>query len=81
MRPIKRYSNRKLYDTTAKHYVTLQDLAVVIRKGETVAIVAHDTGTDLTSQTLAQIVFEEEKRAPSLSVELLHKVIREGLKA
>ena len=80
MRTIKRYSNRKLYDTTVKHYVTLKDLAVAIREGETVSIVAHDTGADLTSSTLAQVIFEEEKRSPSMSVELLHKVIREGLR-
>lgn len=81
MRTIKRYSNRKLYDTTVKHYVTLKDLAVSIREGETVTVAAHDTGADLTSATLAQIIFEEEKRAPSMSVELLHKLVREGLKA
>lgn len=81
MRTIKRYSNRKLYDTSVKHYVTLKDLAIEIRQGETIAVHDHDTNTDLTSATLAQIIFEEERRAPSMSSELLHKVIREGLKS
>lgn len=80
MRTVKRYSNRKLYDTGAKHYVTLKDLALVIRQGDTVSVVDHANGQDLTTQTLAQIIFEEEKTAPRMDSTRLHQVIREGLK-
>ena len=55
---IKRYSNRKLYDTDAKHYVTLEDLANFVRKGEDVQVVDYTTGDDLTSMTLLQVIFE-----------------------
>src|SRR5512135_361111 len=63
---IKRYANRKLYDTEAKRYVTLEDLAGFVRQGEDVRVVDHATGEDLTSQTLFQIIFEEEKKIGGL---------------
>jgi polyhydroxyalkanoate synthesis repressor PhaR len=78
MRTIKRYSNRKLYDTAAKRYATLVDLASFIREGDTINVIDHTTSADLTTSTLAQIISMEEKLAPKLSSELLHKVIREG---
>jgi polyhydroxyalkanoate synthesis repressor PhaR len=80
MRIIKRYTNRKLYDTTSKHYVTLKDLAVAIRGGDTINVTDHSTGQDLTSQTLTQILFEEEKSNPQMDPARLHLAIREGLK-
>ncbi len=64
MRLIKRYSNRKLYDTTDKQYTTLHRLADNIRKGEEVKVQDHATSADLTVPTLAQIVFEEAKLNP-----------------
>lgn len=76
---IKRYSNRKLYDTDSKRYVTLEDLAEFIRRGEDVRVVDHVSGDDLTSMTLLQVVFEEEKKISGLlpSV-LLARLIRAG---
>ena len=59
MRTIKRYSNRKLYDTTERHYVTLTDVASFVRKGDEVQVTDYVTQADLTAQTLAQILFEE----------------------
>lgn len=59
---IKRYANRKLYDTDAKRYVTLDGIAELIRQGKEVRVVDHATGADLTPQIQAQIIFEEEKR-------------------
>jgi polyhydroxyalkanoate synthesis repressor PhaR len=79
MRTIKRYSNRKLYDSSAKHYVTLRNLAECIRTGETIVVIEKDTNLDLTTATLAQIIFEEEKLTPKMSAERLHAIIREGL--
>jgi polyhydroxyalkanoate synthesis repressor PhaR len=59
---IKRYPNRKLYDTGAKQYVTLEGIADLIRQGQEVHVLDHATGEDLTAVTLTQIVFEQEKK-------------------
>ena len=59
---IKRYPNRKLYNTNAKKYVTLQGIAQLIQTGNDVEIFDHVTGEDLTSITLTQIIFEQEKK-------------------
>ena len=66
MTVIKRYSNRKLYDSDAKRYVTLEDVAEAIRRGEEVQVVDHVSGSDLTSVTMLQIIFEEQKRIGGL---------------
>lgn len=60
-RVIKRYANRKLYDTRDSRYVTLQQIAEYVRGGEDVTIIDNTTKEDLTSATLAQIVYEAEK--------------------
>ena len=62
MRQIKRYPNRKLYDTAQKRYVTLNDIARLIRDGYEVQVTDHSSGEDLTTITLTQIIFEQEKR-------------------
>ncbi|HEY8431618.1 MAG TPA: polyhydroxyalkanoate synthesis regulator DNA-binding domain-containing protein [Sandaracinaceae bacterium] len=62
-RVIKRYANRKLYDTRESRYVTLQQIAKLVRDGEEVAIIDNTTKEDLTRVTLAQIIYEEEKSA------------------
>ena len=59
---IKRYPNRKLYDTVSKQYITLEGIADLIRGGEEVVVVDHATGEDLTAVTLTQIIFEQEKK-------------------
>jgi len=59
---IKRYPNRKLYDTEAKKYITLDGIAALIREGQEVQVVDHTTGEDLTALTLSQIIFEQEKK-------------------
>ena len=59
---IKRYPNRKLYDTEAKKYITLDGIAALIREGVEVQVVDHTTGEDLTALTLSQIIFEQEKK-------------------
>jgi polyhydroxyalkanoate synthesis repressor PhaR len=76
---IKRYSNRKLYDTESKRYVTLEDLADFIRQGEDVRVVDHVSGEDLTSVTLLQVIFEEEKKIGGLLPQVfLTRMIRAG---
>lgn len=59
---IKRYPNRKLYNTEAKKYVTLEGIAELIRQGQEIQITDHQTGEDLTAVTLTQIIFEQEKK-------------------
>jgi polyhydroxyalkanoate synthesis repressor PhaR len=68
-RIIKRYSNRKLYDTKDSRYVTLLQIAEMVRTGEEVQIIDNNTKDDLTEVTLAQIIYEEQK-AHSRSVPL-----------
>ena len=60
-RVIKRYSNRKLYDTKDSRYVTLLQIAEMVRTGEDVQIIDNNTKDDLTEVTLAQIIYEEKK--------------------
>lgn len=59
---IKRYPNRKLYDTDAKQYVTLDGISDLIRDGQEVQVIDHATGEDLTAVILTQIIFEQEKK-------------------
>ena len=68
-RIIKRYSNRKLYDTKDSRYVTLLQIAEMVRSGEEVQIIDNNSKEDLTEVTLAQIIYEE-KKANSRSVPL-----------
>ncbi len=72
---IKRYSNRKLYDSEAARYVTLDELGDRIHAGEDISIVDHESGADLTAVTLMQIMFEREKKVGGM----LPKAILTGL--
>jgi polyhydroxyalkanoate synthesis repressor PhaR len=64
-RVIKRYSNRKLYDTKDSRYVTLLQIAEMVRTGEEVQIIDNNSKEDLTEITLAQIIYEEQKQKAS----------------
>lgn len=64
-RLIKRYANRKLYDTKDSRYVTLHQIAEFVRRGEDVKIIDNKSKEDLTNVTLAQIIYEEEKKGES----------------
>lgn len=78
-RVIKRYTNRKLYDTDQSRYVTLDDIARLIRENEEVRVIDNETQDDLTAVTFAQIILEEEKRKTNLvSVPFLRKLIHSG---
>jgi polyhydroxyalkanoate synthesis repressor PhaR len=78
-RVIKRYTNRKLYDTDQSRYVTLDDIAKLIRDNEEVRVIDNETQDDLTAVTFAQIILEEEKRKTNLvSVPFLRKLIHSG---
>jgi polyhydroxyalkanoate synthesis repressor PhaR len=58
---IKRYPNRKLYDTAARRYVTLAEIANLIQRGVEVQVVDYASGEDLTARILSQVIFEQEK--------------------
>ncbi|HTY76296.1 MAG TPA: polyhydroxyalkanoate synthesis regulator DNA-binding domain-containing protein [Candidatus Bathyarchaeia archaeon] len=76
---IKRYSNRKLYDTQESRYVTLEELEELIRAGREISVVDVSTGEDLTSVTLAQIILENERsRRAGLPTGFLHQLIKHG---
>ena len=73
---IKKYGNRRLYDTAAKEYVNLDDIAALIRQGTEVRVVDARTGKDLTRVTLTQIITEDAKEKPTgLPLELLRQLI------
>ena len=76
---IKRYSNRKLYDTQESRYVTLEELEELIRAGKEISVVDVSTGEDLTSVTLAQIILENERNhRATLPTGFLHQLIKHG---
>jgi polyhydroxyalkanoate synthesis repressor PhaR len=76
-RVIRKYSNRRLYDTGASRHVTLEDLRQLIISGEKIKVVEDKTGEDLTRAVLLQIISEQEQfGSPVLSPELLETIIR-----
>jgi polyhydroxyalkanoate synthesis repressor PhaR len=73
---IKKYANRRLYNTETSTYITQADLALLIRLGREVEVVDAKTGQDLTRQTLAQIILEEEAKGASvLPVNFMRQLI------
>ena len=78
-RQIKRYESRKLYDSAESRYVSLQELAQLIRDGEEVEVVDNNSGTDVTVQTLTQVILEEGRKGRSpVSSSALHQLLRKG---
>jgi polyhydroxyalkanoate synthesis repressor PhaR len=75
---IKKYSNRRLYDTQESHYITLDELAGKVRAGIDVAVVDAKSGEDLTRTTLTQILMEERGAARMLPSDVLAQLIRMG---
>ncbi|MEW6731379.1 MAG: polyhydroxyalkanoate synthesis regulator DNA-binding domain-containing protein [Acidobacteriota bacterium] len=80
-RTIKRYANRKLYDLSAKHYLTLDDLAALVEAGEQVRVIDKESGQDITSAVLSKIVSEmvsdsTDKEKAWLPAELLTQMIQ-----
>ena len=73
---IKRYANRKLYDTVQSCYVTLDDIADMIKEGQEIRILDNKSKEDLTAVTFAQIIFEEEKKVAKMPLMLLREIIQ-----
>jgi polyhydroxyalkanoate synthesis repressor PhaR len=73
---IKKYANRRLYNTRTSAYVTLEDLAAMVREGVDFVVYDAKTNDDLTRQILTQIIFEEESRGEALlPVQFLRQLI------
>ena len=82
IRLIKRYGSRKLYDTEESRYVSLDERAGWIRRGQQIRVVDNKSSEDVTSQTLTQIISEEGRKGTALLPnELLHELIRIGEQA
>jgi polyhydroxyalkanoate synthesis repressor PhaR len=73
---IKKYGNRRLYDTAGSRYVNLDDIAAFVRQGKEVKVVDAKTGQDLTRVTLTQIIMGDAKDKPTgLPLELLRQLV------
>lgn len=77
-RLIKRYANRKLYDTARSSYITLDEIAALIKEGEEIQIVDNRTKEDLTAVTMAQILVEEQKRQKRSALPNLRELIQQS---
>jgi polyhydroxyalkanoate synthesis repressor PhaR len=75
---VKKYSNRRLYDTSDSRYITLEELAEKVRQGEDVRVVDAKTGEDLTATTLTQVIIEGRGAARLLPISLLIQLVRLG---
>ena len=77
VRIIKRYQNRKLYDTFQSCYVTLEEIAQIIREGNEIQVIDNKSKNDITYMTQIQLLFDQERKSlkPG-NTELLKRVIR-----
>lgn len=80
-RLIKRYGSRKLYDTGASAYVSLDRVAALIREGEEIRVVDNKSGEDVTAAILSQVIAEEGRNGGGLSSGFLHDIVRMGERA
>jgi polyhydroxyalkanoate synthesis repressor PhaR len=74
---IKKYANRKLYDTRTSRYITLEGIAELVRDGHEIKVADRDSGQDLTQVILSQIVLSQEKRGPARLVDAGGEAIHE----
>ncbi|MFK7800102.1 MAG: polyhydroxyalkanoate synthesis regulator DNA-binding domain-containing protein [Anaerolineae bacterium] len=79
MLTIKRYPNRKLYDTEARKYIRLDEIAVLIQNGNEIEVIDNVTGDDLTAVILTQIIYEQEKKSGGfLPRSVLQSLVQSG---
>jgi len=79
MHEIKKYANRKMYDRTDKRYITMAQLAKLIKSGEEVSIIDNNTGEDLTSAIVSQLIGREKKdKEKGVSPRVLMQLLRKG---
>ncbi len=75
---IKRYANRKLYNTETSRYITLKGIALLIEQGAEVRVVDNETGEDITSVALSQILVDNERAQRAVPRTLLSDLIQRG---
>ncbi|MBN1774202.1 MAG: polyhydroxyalkanoate synthesis regulator DNA-binding domain-containing protein [Deltaproteobacteria bacterium] len=73
---IKKYGNRRLYDTDRSRYITLDELAGIVQGGAKVRVVEEASGKDITRQVLLQVILERDERVDLVPAELLHAILR-----
>jgi len=74
---IKKYPNRRLYDTTTSRYITIDDLAEMVKKDQEFSVLDVKTGDDLTRVTLTQIILDHEQKGYNvLPIELIRQIIK-----
>ncbi len=78
LRQIKKYANRKFYDTEEKRYVSLSHIASLVREGEEIQVVDNETGENITGLVLSQILREQERQGDFLPQTLLTALVRRG---
>ena len=79
VRVIKRYQNRKLYDTNQSCYVTLEEISQMIKNGDDLRVIDNKSKADITSITLTQLLYESERKSKNaVPVEMLKEIIRSG---
>ena len=79
VRIIKRYQNRKLYDTNQSCYVTLEEIAHMIKNGDDLRVIDNKSKADITAITLTQLLYESERKSKvAVPVEMLKEIIRSG---
>ena len=80
LRKIKKYANRKLYDTATKRLIALAEIAACISEGDSVQVIENETGEDITTVVLVQIILEQEKRKREIMPipVLLQELVRRG---
>ena len=75
---IKRYANRKLYNTETSRYITLKGIADLLEQGQDVKVIENDSGEDITSVTLSQILVDTERDGRSVPGNLLSELFQRG---
>ena len=76
MRHIKKYSNRRLYDSTSSSYINMDDLIQLVREGEEIQVTEETTGNDITNTLLLQSILENNSTVQVFPTQLLHRLIR-----
>lgn len=77
-RIIRRYANRKMYDVKKSRYVSLSDLAEIVRSGETIRVTNKNEDVDYTAQILRQIILDQNRQTDESSIPTLHEWVRMG---
>lgn len=78
MQIIKKYANRKLYHTNRKQYITLEGIAALVQRGESVQVIDNESGEDITAQILAQVVLHDHDQRGPLPITVLTGLIQAG---